>query len=337
MKDLRNYNLLSHNTFGINVECKRFVSFEKTEEVHSFIANRTDSDLPTLVIGEGSNLLFTQNYPATILHSAIKGIETTPCSEGILVRYGSGEHWDDVVDYCVSNGWSGLENMSYIPGTVGASAVQNIGAYGSEAKDVIYRIEAIDLSNGESVTFKNEDCNYSYRKSNFKTIWKGRFFITHVTYLVKKEFQPNVRYGNIKAVLAEKGIEVPTLSQLREVIIEIRKSKLPEPSEEGNAGSFFMNPIVSRSTFEALLAQYPDMPHYFVDEEHEKVPAGWLIEQCGWKGKILGNAGVHVKQALVLVNKGGASGNEVLTLCNTICNDVQSKFGITIHPEVNIL
>ena len=337
MKDLRNYNLLSHNTFGIDVECNRFVSFETAEEIHSFIANRTDTDLPTLVIGEGSNLLFTQNYPATILHSAIKGIETTPCSEGVLVRCGSGEHWDDVVDYCVSNGWSGLENMSYIPGTVGASAVQNIGAYGSEAKDVIYRIEAIDLSNGERVTFKNEDCNYSYRKSNFKTIWKGRFFITHVTYLVKKEFQPNVRYGNIKAVLAEKGIEVPTLSQLREVIIEIRKSKLPEPSEEGNAGSFFMNPIVSRSTFEALLAQYPDMPHYFVDEEHEKVPAGWLIEQCGWKGKTLGNAGVHVKQALVLVNKGGASGNEVLTLCNTICNDVQSKFGITIHPEVNIL
>ena len=337
MKDLRNYNLLSHNTFGIDVECNRFVSFATAEEIHSFIANRTDSDLPTLVIGEGSNLLFTQNYPATILHSAIKGIETTPCSEGIFVRCGSGEHWDDVVDYCVSNGWSGLENMSYIPGTVGASAVQNIGAYGSEAKDVIHRIEAIDLSNGERVTFKNEDCNYSYRKSNFKTIWKGRFFITHVTYLVKKEFQPNVRYGNIKAVLAEKGIEVPTLSQLREVIIEIRKSKLPEPSEEGNAGSFFMNPIVSRSTFEALLAQYPDMPHYFVDEEHEKVPAGWLIEQCGWKGKILGNAGVHAKQALVLVNKGGASGNEILTLCNTICNDVQRKFGITIHPEVNIL
>ncbi|MBF1434610.1 MAG: FAD-binding protein, partial [Prevotella nanceiensis] len=199
MKDLRNYNLLSHNTFGIDVECNRFVSFEMAEEIHSFIANRTDTDLPTLVIGEGSNLLFTQNYPATILHSAIKGIETTPCSEGVLVRCGSGEHWDDVVDYCVSNGWSGLENMSYIPGTVGASAVQNIGAYGSEAKDVIYCIEAIDLSNGERVTFKNEDCNYSYRKSNFKTIWKGRFFITHVTYLVKKEFQPNVRYGNIKA------------------------------------------------------------------------------------------------------------------------------------------
>lgn len=337
MKDLRNYNLLSHNTFGIDVECNRFVNFETAEEIHSFIANRTDSDLPTLVIGEGSNLLFTQNYPATILHSAIKGIETTPCSEGIFVRCGSGEHWDDVVDYCVSSGWSGLENMSYIPGTVGASAVQNIGAYGSEAKDVIYRIEAIDLSNGKSVTFKNEDCNYSYRKSNFKTIWKGRFFITHVTYLVKKEFRPNVRYGNIKAVLAEKGIEVPTLSQLREVIIEIRKSKLPEPSEEGNAGSFFMNPIVSRSTFEALLAQYPEMPHYFVDKEHEKVPAGWLIEQCGWKGKTLGNAGVHAKQALVLVNKGGASGNEILTLCKTICNDVQSKFGITIHPEVNIL
>ena len=154
---------------------------------------------------------------------------------------------------------------------------------------------------------------------------------------MKKEFQPNVRYGNIKAVLAEKGIEVPTLSQLREVIIEIRKSKLPEPSEEGNAGSFFMNPIVLRSTFEALLAQYPDIPHYFVDEEHEKIPAGWLIEQCGWKGKTLGKAGVHAKQALVLVNKGGASGNEILTLCNTICSDVQSKFGITIHPEVNIL
>ena len=330
-------SLTPFHTFHLPAQASQIIPFTSIEQLLAEWQRATLANQPILILGQGSNMLFLDDFEGVVLVNQLKGIEHHEDADFHYLTVQGGENWHALVKWTLEHGIAGLENLALIPGVAGSAPIQNIGAYGSEAKDVIYRIEAIDLSNGESVVLKNEDCNYGYRKSKFKTIWKGRFFITHVTYLVKKEFQPNVRYGNIKAVLAEKGIEVPTLSQLREVIIEIRKSKLPEPSEEGNAGSFFMNPIVLRSTFEVLLAQYPDIPHYFVDEEHEKIPAGWLIEQCGWKGKTLGKAGVHAKQALVLVNKGGASGNEILTLCNTICSDVQSKFGITIHPEVNIL
>ena len=237
---------------------------------------------------------------------------------------------------CVAEGLYGAENLSLIPGEVGASAVQNIGAYGAEVKDLITTVEAIEMETGRIVQFTNAQCAYAYRQSRFKRDWKDRFFITHVTYRLRRTFVPHLDYGNIKAALAEKGIVTPTPIELRQAIIDIRNAKLPDPKVEGNAGSFFMNPIVERSKFEALKDHYPDMPHYIIGNERVKIPAGWMIEQCGWKGKTLGRAGVHHKQALVLVNKGGAKGSDVLTLCHRIQGDVKAKFGIDIYPEVNI-
>lgn len=339
MKDIRNCSLLAHNTFGIDVSCRRFVEFSTVEELQRLLGSITAADRPLLIIGEGSNLLPTRDFEGTVVHSAIKGREVVATPAGsILLRCGSGETWDDIVAYCVGNGWHGAENLSLIPGEVGASAVQNIGAYGAEVKDLIYKVEAVDTVSGEKVEFGNADCQYAYRQSRFKHEWKNRYIITYVTYRLSTTFTPDLDYGNIRHALEAKDITgAPTAEQLRQAIIEIRQAKLPDPKVTGNAGSFFMNPIVARDVYERLAAQYVGMPHYVVDEEHIKIPAGWMIEQCGWKGRSLGRAGVHDKQALVLVNRGGATGPEVVTLYKQIIKDVKAKFGIEIHPEVNVI
>ena len=339
MKALKHYSLLPHNTFGIQANCDRFIDMETEDDVMKLKDMLDDKDMPLLIIGRGSNLLLTDDYHATVLHCSIKG-KTIVKEDGnsVLLRCGAGEEWDSIVDYCVAHDWQGIENLSLIPGEVGASAVQNIGAYGTEVKEIIHSIEAVEISTGKKHTFSNEQCEYSYRQSKFKNEWKDRFIITHVTYRLEKstDYIPKVDYGNIKSELERKGISMPTMKDIRDVVISIRKDKLPDPEVEGNAGSFFMNPIVEKATFMNLLEQYPDMPHYNVDSEREKIPAGWMIDQCGWKGKTLGKAGVHDRQALVLVNRGGATGKDILLLCNTIRNDVRQKFGIDIHPEVNI-
>ena len=339
MKDLKHYSLLPHNTFGIQANCDRFIDMETEDDVMKLKDMLDDKDMPLLIIGRGSNLLLTDDYHATVLHCSIKG-KTIVKEDGnsVLLRCGAGEEWDSIVDYCVAHDWQGIENLSLIPGEVGASAVQNIGAYGTEVKEIIHSVEAVEISTGKKHTFTNEQCEYSYRQSKFKNEWKDRFIITHVTYRLEKstDYIPKVDYGNIKSELERKGISMPTMKDIRDVVISIRKDKLPDPEVEGNAGSFFMNPIVEKATFMNLLEQYPDMPHYNVDSEREKIPAGWMIDQCGWKGKTLGKAGVHDRQALVLVNRGGATGKDILLLCNTIRNDVKQKFGIDIHPEVNI-
>ena len=339
MKDLKHYSLLPHNTFGIQANCDRFIDMETEDDVMKLKDMLDDKDMPLLIIGRGSNLLLTDDYHATVLHCSIKG-KTIVKEDGnsVLLRCGAGEEWDSIVDYCVAHDWQGIENLSLIPGEVGASAVQNIGAYGTEVKEIIHSIEAVEISTGKKHTFSNEQCEYSYRQSKFKNEWKDRFIITHVTYRLEKstDYIPKVDYGNLKSELERKGISMPTMKDIRDVVISIRKDKLPDPEVEGNAGSFFMNPIVEKATFMNLLEQYPDMPHYNVDSEREKIPAGWMIDQCGWKGKTLGKAGVHDRQALVLVNRGGATGKDILLLCNTIRNDVRQKFGIDIHPEVNI-
>ncbi|MGN0281050.1 MAG: UDP-N-acetylmuramate dehydrogenase [Prevotella sp.] len=338
MKDVRNYNLLKHNTFGIEAHCRRFVEFDTIEELKELCCSLTSADQPLMVLGGGSNLLLTKDFNGTVIHSAIKGIEAIQeTAEDILVRVGSGEVWDDFVAHCVSQGWHGAENLSLIPGEVGASAVQNIGAYGAEAKDIIYKVEAMEITSGKMVELSNADCQYGYRQSLFKTEWKGRYIITHVTYRLSKVFTPRLDYGNIRAELQAEGISSPTPQQLRDVIIKIRREKLPDPQVEGNAGSFFMNPVVSREKYDSLAALYPAMPHYDVDADHVKIPAGWMIDQCGWKGRSLGRAGVHSRQALVLVNRGGATGSEIVNLCTTIRKDVKDKFDIDIHPEVNIV
>lgn len=336
MVDIRDYDLTGHNTFGIKAKCRRYVEFDSVEELQQVIAGLTDDDRPLLLLGGGSNLLLTGDYPATVLHSAIRGIEHTAVEGGVLVRAGSGECWDELVQMAVENGWHGAENLSLIPGEVGASAVQNIGAYGVEAKDLIYKVEAVEIATGKEVAFTNADCEYAYRQSRFKHDWRDRYVITYVTYRFADAFHPQLDYGNIRAELAAEHITEPTAMQLRQAIVRIRQAKLPDPKVTGNAGSFFMNPVVERAKYEELAARYPNMPHYHVDDEHEKIPAGWMIDQCGWKGRSIGAAGVHDRQALVLINKGGATGGDVLRLCQAICEDVKRKFGIDIKPEVNI-
>lgn len=333
MIDQENYSLLRHNTFGIDAKCKRFIEYSSVEEAQQVARTITNADRPLLILGGGSNLLLTGDYNGTVLHSGIRFLEQT---DECHVRCGSGFIWDDVVDYCVANNLYGAENLSIIPGEVGASAVQNIGAYGAEAKDLIECVEAVEIETGQICRFTNTECAYSYRQSKFKHAWKNRFLITAVTYKLSKTYNPKLDYGNIRVALAAKGIDNPTAMQLRETIIDIRNAKLPDPKVLGNAGSFFMNPVVPTHKYNQLAQQYVGMPHYTIDSEYEKIPAGWLIEQCGWKGKALGRAAVHDKQALVLVNRGGATGSEVVHLCETIQHDVRQKFGIDIKPEVNI-
>ena len=331
MKDLHDYSLLAHNTFGIAARCSRFLEYATEDEALTVATLLQD---PYIIIGGGSNLLLTRDFEGTVVHAAIKGIEAL--GDG-RVRCGSGEQWDDVVEWCVNNHLYGAENLSLIPGDVGASAVQNIGAYGVEVKDLIDSIEAVEIETGQLRTFTNSECGYGYRDSRFKHEWKNRFLITHVTYRLSADYRPNIQYGNISRELQRLGISQPDAAQLREVIIGIRRAKLPDPLVTGNAGSFFMNPVVSRQKYEELAAAYPQMPHYFIDADHEKIPAGWMIEQCGWKGRSLGRAGVHDRQALVLVNLGGATGAEIVALCEAVRADVRQRFGIDIHPEVNIV
>lgn len=333
MIDEKDYSLLRHNTFGIEAKCKRFIEYNSVEEAQQVTKMLTEADQPLLILGGGSNLLLTADYDGTVLHSGIRFLEQI---DSCHVRCGSGYVWDDFVAYCVANGLYGAENLSIIPGEVGASAVQNIGAYGVEAKDLIVSVEAVEIKTGRICRFTNDECDYSYRQSKFKHTWRDRFLITAVTYKLSETYEPKLDYGNIRAALAVKGINFPTPTELREVITEIRNAKLPDPKVLGNAGSFFMNPVVSTQKYNELAQQYEGMPHYSIDNEHEKIPAGWLIEQCGWKGKAMGKAAVHDKQALVLVNRGGATGNEVVRLCETIQHDVMQKFGIEINPEVNI-
>lgn len=337
MKDFYDFNLKEHNTFGIDVKCRRFIEFESVDELLQIVNSLTDADKPLLVLGGGSNMLFTADYEGTVLHSAIKGHVAVQTDEGIMLRCGSGEVWDDIVGLCVSNRMYGAENLSLIPGDVGASAVQNIGAYGAEAKDIILKVEAVDLQTGKMCEFTNEECEYAYRKSKFKGEWRNRFVITYVTYKLSEVFCPCLDYGNIRAELEKRNIKVPTAEQLRNVIIDIRNEKLPDPKVEGNAGSFFMNPVVPKAKYEELVARFGNVPHYSVDDNNEKIPAGWMIDQCGWKGKSLGKAGVHSRQALVLVNRGGAEGKDIVALCDAIKRDVKDKFGIDIVPEVNII
>ena len=297
------YSLLSHNTFGIDVSAACFLEYASVDELRGLIGSGRVTS-PYLHIGGGSNLLFTKDYEGTILHSRIGGVEVVAeTDDDIVVRVGAGVVWDDFVDYCVQRHWHGVENLSLIPGEVGASAVQNIGAYGVEVKDLIVRVETLNIEGKEHV-YDVTECGYSYRDSIFKRPENKSVFVTYVSFRLSKREHYTLDYGTIRREL-EKYPGV-TLDVVRRVIIAIREEKLPDPRVMGNAGSFFMNPIVGREQFEALQAEYPQMPFYEIDTDRVKIPAGWMIDQCGWKGKALGPAAVHDKQALVLVNRGGA-------------------------------
>ncbi|RHL07514.1 MULTISPECIES: UDP-N-acetylmuramate dehydrogenase [Bacteroides] len=322
------------NTFGLDVEAAVFLEYSSVEELEKLIADGCITS-PYLHIGGGSNLLFTGNYEGVILHSRIGGIEVTAENEEkVLVRIGAGVVWDDFVDYCTERGWYGTENLSLIPGEVGAAAVQNIGAYGVEVKDLISSVETVNIQ-GTKYVYQVDECNYSYRNSIFKNPEMKQVFVTYVCFSLSKKEHYTLDYGTIRQEL-EKYPKVD-LKTLRRVIIDIRESKLPDPKLLGNAGSFFMNPVVSREVFEALKEEYPQMPFYEMGTDRIKIPAGWMIDQCGWKGKALGPAAVHDKQALVLVNRGGATGTDIVALSDAVRASVREKFGIDIHPEVNFI
>lgn len=324
------FNAQIPNTFAVSAKATQYVEYNSVSDLRQLIPALQGKRV--LHIGGGSNLLFTTDFDGIVLHSRILGIEQVETSAGsVLVRVGAGIRWDDFVAEALRRGWYGAENLSLIPGEVGASAVQNIGAYGIEAKDLIERVECIDLCTGEQRTFTNAECHYAYRSSVFKHELRGRYAVTHVLYRLSCTFEPHLDYGNLRTHLQG---EV-TADEVRNCIIKIRREKLPDPDVMGNAGSFFVNPVVDRAKFEMLRQTFPTMPFYEV-QNGIKIPAGWLIEQCGWKGRKLGPAAVHDRQALVLVNLGGATGADILRLSDAVCADVKQKFDIDIHPEVNI-
>lgn len=332
----QNISLKSFNTFGIDVKANQLTICSNEEDLQEYLQDSDRLPQPLLVLGGGSNLLFTQNFEGTIIYPRIKGMTVIKENkDSIWLQAGAGETWDDLVAYCVANNWYGLENLSYIPGNVGASPVQNIGAYGVEAKDCIDSVNGIMLETGELFTFTNAQCKFGYRQSIFKKVLKGKTALTSVVFKLSKVPTYTLDYGHVKeAVLANGPV---TLPNIRNTIIEIRRSKLPEPEELGNAGSFFKNPVVDKAVFQHILQEHPRAPHYPVDENHVKVPAGWLIETAGWKGKKLGPAGVHHQQALVLVNYGNATGLDILRLANQIIVDIRAHFDITLEPEVNVI
>lgn len=329
-----NHSLLSYNTFGIDAKASCFIEYDTPQELRELILNNRIIK-PFLHIGQGSNLLFTKDFEGTVLHSRIQTFEVTEeTQDTVIVQAGSGVVWDDFVARCVERNLFGIENLSGIPGQTGASAVQNIGAYGVEAKDFIIKVEAINLS-GESKTFTVEECKYDYRYSIFKDPKMKNWIITGVTFRLNKKPCYVLDYGTVREEV-EKHPPI-SLQSIRQTIIRIRESKLPDPKISGNAGSFFMNPIISYPLFETIRKEYPQIPHYKVNDQSVKIPAAWLIDQCGWKGKSLGQAAVHDKQPLVLVNKGGAKGNDILKLSDAVRRSVKEKFDIDIHPEVSII
>ena len=327
-----NCSLADRNTFGMNVKADRLIDYATPDELKNILP---DIEKPVLMIGGGSNLLFMGDFKGSVLHSSISLIDILGyTNDHVYVRVGSGVVWDDFVAWCAVKGYWGVENLSAIPGEVGASAVQNIGAYGVEAKDVIDTVQTICLADGSERDFKNEECRYSYRQSVFKNGLKGRYAVTYVIFILSKVAQPKLGYGALETEVNRLG--GPTLENIRQAVITTRNSKLPDPKVLGNAGSFFMNPVVSEQEFAVLKENYPDVPSYPAPGG-VKVPAGWLIEKTGWKGRSLGPAAVYEKQALVLVNKGGATGADVKLLADTIIEDVKQKFGITLSTEVNYI
>jgi UDP-N-acetylmuramate dehydrogenase len=336
-----NVSLVNFNTFRIDVSARWFVKIESEADLIGVLQSEFIKDKRVLVLGGGSNMLFTKDYDGFVLKISIPGIEVlTPAIEvhdEVIVRAGAGVSWKYLVDYCVCNGYGGIENLSLIPGTVGASPVQNIGAYGVELKDIFESCTAIEIGTGAKRTFSFEDCGFGYRESVFKSSLKGKYIITSVSYHLSRNAKVNIQYGAIEQELQHRHIEQPTIADVAKVVSEIRVSKLPDPATIGNAGSFFKNPIISTAEFEPLKAAFPKVVSFPAGQDRVKVAAGWLIEQCGFKGVVSGNTGTWKNQALVLVNHGGASGQEVYDFSEQIIEAVADKFGILLEREVNIL
>ncbi len=339
MQIQQNCSLQNLHTFGVKAKTKYLISIQSISDLWTFLQDENFKTLPRLILGAGSNLLFTKDFDGVILKNDIKGIQIiNQNEEKVIVRVGGGENWHEFVLWCIEQGFGGIENLSLIPGTVGAAPIQNIGAYGVELKSVVTHLDAIHLPTGLIESFTNETCQFGYRDSIFKNKYKGQYFITAVTFeLTTSNHKLNTNYGAIQNILTEKNISTPTIKNISDAVIQIRSSKLPNPKVLGNSGSFFKNPVVELSFFNKIYLNYPNMPHYPVPKDQVKIPAGWLIEQCGWKGKRVGNTGAYHRQALVLVNYGNATGTEVQNLAKAIQQSVFNKFGITITPEVNLI
>ena len=329
----QNISLKKYNTFGIDAIAKQFITANSIKELQEIITNKND----IFLLGGGSNMLLTSNISKLVVHLNLKGIIVNDTAKSeVFVTAEAGENWHDFVIWCISQNYGGLENLSLIPGNVGASPIQNIGAYGVEIKDTFHQLEAIEIETGKIKTFDKEACNFGYRNSVFKNELKGKYIIVNVTFkLTKNKHQLNISYGAIKNYLND--IEHPTLKEISDAVISIRQSKLPDPKEIGNSGSFFKNPVISKMDFDKLQKKYPEIPSYFVSESEIKIPAGWLIEQCGFKGKRFGEAGVHKNQALVLINYGNATGKEIFKLAQKIQETVKKTFNIDLEIEVNII
>lgn len=331
-----NINLTPLTTFGVQVNSRYFSTFTSTEELCSLLNEVNGREL--LILGGGSNVLFINDFKGVTLKNEIKGITIQKeDAEHVYLKVGAGENWHSFVIHTVEKGWGGIENLSLIPGSVGASPMQNIGAYGVEIKDVFESLEAIEIETGELHTFSASDCNFGYRESVFKRALKGRFVITSVTYRLTKKPQLNTSYGAIEKELENRGIKNPTIKDISDVVISIRQSKLPDPKDIGSGGSFFKNPIIPTATYLAIKKNHENIPSYPIDENTVKIPAGWLIDRAGWKGKRFGNYGVYEKQALVLVNYSDAKGQELYQLSKDIITDVFEKYGIELEREVNII
>ena len=338
MNIIENYPLLKLNTFGVDVKAKYFTSINTINELIEATKTNVFKDLELLILGGGSNILFTKDFDGLVILNNIKGKEIiSQNQQSIFLKIGAGENWHELVMYCVDNGWGGIENLSLIPGNTGTAPMQNIGAYGVEIKETFLELEALEISSGKIVKFNNSDCEFGYRESVFKNKMKNQYIILNITLELKKNPVLNINYGDVKAILESQNIKNPAIKEVSNAIIRIRQSKLPDPKKIGNSGSFFKNPIVSLNQLELIKKNYPNVVNYEINENEFKIAAGWLIERAGWKGKKFNNYGVHEKQALVLVNYGLANGMEIFDLSEKIILDIKDKFGITLEREVNII
>jgi len=334
----KNVSLKPYNTFGIDVTSSHFAEFSSVDELREVLKTPEASTLPLLILGGGSNLLLTKNFEGLVLKNNLRGISIVQSpGDEVRVKAAAGENWHDLVMFAVQNNLGGIENLSLIPGSVGAAPMQNIGAYGVEVKDVIQDVEAYEISTGKIRLFDKSECRFAYRESIFKQELKNKFVITGITLRLTKNPTLNTSYGAINDELTKRGILQPTIRDVSNAVIAIRQSKLPDPKEIGNSGSFFKNPVVLKSQFEKLKEMYPEIPSYPADETHVKLAAGWLIEKAGWKGKTIVNYGVHKNQALVLVNYGGAKGSDIFNLSEEILQSIKIQFGIVLEREVNII
>lgn len=338
-----NVSLKPYNTFQIEARAKMFAEINSVDELKQIVKHPVYAQMPKLILGGGSNVLFTQDFDGLVLKINIPGIEVIrEDEESVWLKTGAGVNWHELVVHCIALGYGGIENLSLIPGTVGAAPMQNIGAYGVEIKDTFDSLEAVHIQTGEVKIFNSQDCQFGYRESIFKTILKDQYIITYVTLKLSKYPVVNISYGAIEETLAQMrsgngSDKSPGIKEVSEAVIYIRQSKLPDPKAIGNAGSFFKNPVVSLSQYEQLKHVYNKIPAYELPDNTVKIPAGWLIEQAGWRGKRIGQVGVHDKQALVLVNHGGGVGEEIKALALQIQQSVYDKFGIELMPEVNII